>query len=284
MSSSDERIDAKRKRTEPSAATLPPPILDHYAPYTERQIEIRVHHNHAQNWDTYYRNNQTKGYKDRHYILREFSELSTALESGSPVELLEIGCGVGNTFFPLLDHFCAPRFTAYGFDISRVAVDLLVQTAAERGVADRVHVTVCDLARESPPRGFLDHPITFASLVFVLCSVEPSQHQSFLKRAFELVAPEGTLFFRDYCKEDLAERRFVAGGNAVDGDLDSTYARANGTLSHFFDVDETRELFTSVGFEVVELGVVEREVENRRQGLSMNRRWIQGRFRKPRPS
>jgi methyltransferase-like protein 6 len=32
------------------------------------------------NWDNYYKNNTTNGYKDRHYIHREFEELSHKLE------------------------------------------------------------------------------------------------------------------------------------------------------------------------------------------------------------
>jgi hypothetical protein len=52
------------------------------------------------------------GYKDRHYIKNEFTELADGIalakEKGSEVVLLDLGCGVGNAFYPLVNEFGCP--------------------------------------------------------------------------------------------------------------------------------------------------------------------------------
>lgn len=50
-------------------------------------------------WDLFYKRNENRFFKDRHWITREFQELL----SDSSQTLWEIGCGVGNLFYPLLE-------------------------------------------------------------------------------------------------------------------------------------------------------------------------------------
>lgn len=62
-------------------------------------------------WDIFYKNNKTKFYKDRHYIKHEFLELVNAIEkrrqdkNSEKFILLDLGCGVGNGFYPLFKEF-----------------------------------------------------------------------------------------------------------------------------------------------------------------------------------
>lgn len=73
------------KRSRSPSLDLPPPIVVDYQPYTSRVLERRLFHQGTRpardQWDCYYRNNTTKGYKDRHYILREFVELGEVIEA-----------------------------------------------------------------------------------------------------------------------------------------------------------------------------------------------------------
>ena len=299
---------------------------------------VAVGRNCAGNWDAYYRNNQAKGYKDRHYITREFVELGAALAhsdasagavdasaegrrvgekavrpAAGEVRLLELGCGVGNAFLPLLRDF--PVLRVHAVDISAVAVGILQATVAAEGLGARCVSAAHDIAVAPLPPTVLpaSGTVPFVTLIFVLCSVPEAGRAAFLRHTAATVAPGGTLFFRDYCDGDLAQARFAAGnhgGRPAAGAVreHGTFARTNGTLSHFFTEAEVRALFDAAGFDEVALHVVERTVVNHRRLAEedaggraddddddvavapeaagsrsvgrMDRRWLQGRFRR----
>lgn len=91
------------------------------------------------NWDLFYKRNSTHFFKDRHWITREFPELlRTISELGSSqvssthsqqqgikarLILLEAGCGVGNTIFPLLEE--NPDLFIHACDFSPRAIDFV---------------------------------------------------------------------------------------------------------------------------------------------------------------
>jgi methyltransferase-like protein 6 len=281
----DERAPKKRRLDK-----LGPAIVADYAPYSKQQLACGSQsalRNCAMQWDQYYKNNTLNGYKDRHYIFREFVELSAALQQlpvDDVVSLVEIGCGVGNAVLPLLAHTAEnlarpDQFQVFGFDISQVAVNLLKQRATDLGFSGRLHCTQHDLAKEPVPSAFMPRPAPFGTMIFVLSSVPVADHEAFVSRIGALMAPGGVLLVRDYCAEDHAQTRFGP-GKQVEDETGCTYARSNGTLSHFFTEDELRGLFSRHGFEPIEVRIVERLVENRKQHLTMERRWLNGRFRK----
>ena len=96
------------------------------------EIEAKKH------WDLFYKRNSTHFFKDRHWITREFPELlQTISELGSQLSdstqhqqqdnkrlvLLEAGCGVGNTVFPLLEE--NTNLFIHACDFSPQAIDLV---------------------------------------------------------------------------------------------------------------------------------------------------------------
>lgn len=131
------------------------PIVDNYCPYSSGFLASRLLYSQRRpanyQWDCYYRNNTINGYKDRHYILREFVELQEAISSAASFSSssttsdilpstkglsngypyffswLEVGCGVGNAFLPIFEQYGhLPQWKRmYAVDISSVATDLL---------------------------------------------------------------------------------------------------------------------------------------------------------------
>lgn len=78
------------------------------------------------NWDLFYKRNSTHFFKDRHWITREFPELLQAIseiDGSHPPVLLEVGCGVGNTLFPLLEENKA--LFVHACDFSTCAVEFV---------------------------------------------------------------------------------------------------------------------------------------------------------------
>lgn len=278
-----------------------PAYVKDYRPYGGRQLQQiyeKKQLDHRKQWDTYYRNNTINGYKDRQYLLREFVELQEAIQDGTPFSWMEAGCGVGNAMLPVFEQYGGqPNWVSLlGFDISAVAISLLKEKQEKLPEHVRAKMRVCtldpceeDIASSSlfsavagrAPR------VEFVSMVFVLCSIPVASHKAVLRRVAECMVDGGVFFFRDYCVSDHAERRFQNRAVAPLGDEgpgsdagNNTYTRTNGTLSHFFSLEEVETLFHSVGLEVIELKEVEREVVNRKQDVTLVRKFVQGRFRK----
>ncbi|KAG5466943.1 hypothetical protein LSCM1_01121 [Leishmania martiniquensis] len=338
----------KRARSPPP---LHPPFVPDYRPYSGGQLQPRRVNRHTdmhkREWDLYYRNNTVNGYRDRHYILREFHELRAAIDAaaaseeqaGTPDEVspstsnasvspacsfswMEAGCGVGNAMLPVFAQYGHLRHwrALLGFDISSVAISLLEEKVAllPPALAAKVHVCVWNpsesevtdcpfftpegtsaAASSTPSTGAaeMDRPTVvdrapvcglpeFVSLIFVLCSIPVSTHAIVISRLARCMArPGGVLYFRDYAVSDHAERRFQSSLHRRRGDWDNgtggtnTYERTNGTLSHFFSLEEVRSLFEGAGFEVITLDIIANEVTNRKTSVSFARRFVQGRFR-----
>lgn len=94
------------------------------------------------NWDLFYKRNATHFFKDRHWITREFPELLQEEEERGrrPVVLLEAGCGVGNTMYPLLEE--NEKLYVYACDFSPRAIEMMKVTKMVFG--DSVHVVTKD--------------------------------------------------------------------------------------------------------------------------------------------
>lgn len=106
------------------------------------------------NWDIFYKNNKTNFYKDRHYIKFEFDELAEhisklkAANKDVKLRLLDVGCGVGNGFYPLYREFQS-RLLINCCDFSPRAIGYV--KANEFYNAEEVDAQVCDLVNDEIP-------------------------------------------------------------------------------------------------------------------------------------
>lgn len=89
-------------------------------------------------WDIFYKRHQDKFFKDRHYLDKEWGHHFSG--EGRTV-VLEVGCGAGNTVFPLLATY--PDLFVHACDFSPRAVNL-VKTHKDFTEA-KVNAFACDL-------------------------------------------------------------------------------------------------------------------------------------------
>ena len=127
------------------------------------QAESRKH------WDLFYKRNATKFFKDRHWTTREFADL--AGEVGHRRVLLEVGCGVGNFCFPLLQE--RPDLFIRACDFSRRAVQFVKDNPNYD--ESRISAFQCDITEQSAFKKDAFAPVDLISAVFVLSAIEPEK-------------------------------------------------------------------------------------------------------------
>lgn len=93
-------------------------------------------------WDLFYKRNENRFFKDRHWTTREFKEL-LQIEDGSRKSLLEVGCGTGNLIYPLLEEGLNMEF--WVCDISPRALDIVRQHPLYN--EDVVHTVPADITQ-----------------------------------------------------------------------------------------------------------------------------------------
>uniref|UniRef100_T2M6X6 tRNA N(3)-methylcytidine methyltransferase n=1 Tax=Hydra vulgaris TaxID=6087 RepID=T2M6X6_HYDVU len=259
-------------------------------------------------WNSFYCQHQNKFFKDRQWLFTEFNELNKVLrpvgeEVGEEVaeecktqcsinadklkdevnlyngcqtktRILEVGCGVGNTVFPILQTSNNPNLFIYCCDFAESAIQILKEHPLYN--ENRCHAFVCDVTACSSfpcPENSLD----FIILIFVLSSIHPDRMLLTLQKLTKLLKPGGMLLFRDYGRYDMAQLRFKPGKCLGD----NFYLRGDGTRVYFFTQAEIDTMLTSCGL-VKEQNIVDRRLQvNRGRQLKMYRVWIQSKYRKP---
>ncbi|XP_028062000.1 uncharacterized protein LOC114265379 isoform X2 [Camellia sinensis] len=115
-------------------------------------------------WDVFYKRHQDRFFKDRHYLDKEWGHYFSGAKRKV---ILEVGCGVGNTIFPLISMY--PDVFIHACDFSPRAINLVK--------------------------------------VFVLSAVSPEKMSLVLQNIRKVLKPNGYLLFRDYATGDLAQER-----------------------------------------------------------------------------
>eukprot|EP00903_Cladosiphon_okamuranus_P015047 g13920.t1 len=290
----------------------------------------KVEREARKSWDLFYRRNQRNFFKDRHYLGKVFPELSEtdadrdladairlgdlSMDGGDGDgsrnfgrqkrrTLLELGCGVGNAVFPLLEENRGLYVIAA--DLSSRGIDLLKQHPTYR--CGRCEALVLDATSDTLPACVLeDGGVDLVLLQFSLSSMAPKDMAAAARLVDRALKPGGKLLLRDYGRHDEAQLRFAKGRRLGE----NVYVRQDGTTSYFFSLEDLRRLFCggsssetpsqdeetaasgpsacggsndSGGANLIEeeLAFVRRQYANRRQKVARRRVWVHGKFKKP---
>ncbi|XP_068606014.1 tRNA N(3)-methylcytidine methyltransferase METTL2 [Brachionichthys hirsutus] len=194
--------------------------------------------------------------------------------SSATHRILEVGCGVGNTVFPILKTNNDPGLFVYCCDFSSTAVDL-VKTNPEYDPG-RCFAFVHDLSDAEADYPVPDGSLDVIALIFVLSALHPNKMQASVSRLARLLKPGGVMLLRDYGRYDMAQLRFKKGRCLSE----NFYVRGDGTRVFFFTQDDLHGMFSEAGLEKVQ-NVVDRRLQvNRGKQLTMYRVWIQCKYRK----
>jgi SAM-dependent methyltransferase len=139
--------------------------------------------------------------------------------------ILELGCGDGKTILPLVKN----GYSVTALDISFNAAVLCRDSCAS---PDQARILVADVRKNPFCNGSFD--VINASHITGHLSLEGRRQLA--GEVTRLLAPGGTLYFRDFSVEDF---RFGRGEQTEEG----TFMRKNGIITHYFSGNEVRALF-----------------------------------------
>ncbi|NXG08692.1 METL2 protein, partial [Sakesphorus luctuosus] len=196
--------------------------------------------------------------------------------SDATYRILEVGCGAGNSVFPILKVLCnTPGTFLYCCDFASGAVELVKSHSSYNSAWCSAFVhDVCD---DALPYPFPDEILDVILLVFVLSTIHPDRMQGVVNRLAKLLKPGGMLLFRDYGRYDTAQLRFKKGRCLSE----NFYVRGDGTRVYFFTKDEVWNMFSLAGLTEVQNLVDRRLQVNRKKKVKMQRVWVQSKFQKP---
>nr|XP_046261211.1 mRNA N(3)-methylcytidine methyltransferase METTL8 isoform X2 [Scatophagus argus] len=195
--------------------------------------------------------------------------------------ILEVGCGVGNSVFPISNSIKEMDAFLYCCDFSPCAIQLVKD---HPDYDDSVcHAFVHDICEEMASFPFPPRSLDVILAVFVLSSIHPDRIQGVVNRLSAYLKHGGILLFRDYGRFDISQLRFKKGRCLSE----NFYTRGDGTCVYFFTKEEVHDLFSNAGLEEVQNLEDRRLQVNRGKKVAMHRVWMQSKYRKlypPSPS
>lgn len=227
------------------------------------------------NWDLFYKRNDTRFFRDRHWTTREFQELLDDATVDSKRILLEVGCGVGNFVFPLIEDQFNKNYFIYCCDFSPRAVEFVKQNPLYNEKI--IKAFQCDITTDAIFDTIADDSVDIISMIFVLSAIHPLKFQIVLRNMFRILRPGGMLLFRDYGLYDMAQIRFKSGNKIAD----NFYVRQDGTRSYYFTTDELDGMAKTIGYETTVNEYIHRKTVNVKENVDKDRIFIQSKLKKP---
>ena len=239
----------------------------------------------GKHWNLFYKRNQQNFFKDRHYLELEFdAQLGPDAKDGTDEErvLLEVGCGVGNTVYPLIES--KPKLKVHCFDFSAEAVKLVKAHPKYEENMDRVNAFVCDATKDDLGENVPLASVDLVTLIFVLSAIPPEKLVQSIENIAKTLRPGAEVLLRDYAVGDLAEERLDK-KKAARKLGENYYIRGDGTFCVYFSEDQLVRLFESTGlFKCLSITTCRKDIENRKKRLTMKRSWVQAVFQYRGPS
>uniref|UniRef100_A0A2K6B861 tRNA N(3)-cytidine methyltransferase n=1 Tax=Macaca nemestrina TaxID=9545 RepID=A0A2K6B861_MACNE len=187
-----------------------------------------------------------------------------------------VGCGAGNSVFPILNTLQnSPESFLYCCDFASGAGELIKSHSSYR--AAQCFAFVHDVCDDGLPYPFPDGILDVILPVFVLSSIHPDRMQGVVNRLSKLLKPGGMLLFRDYGRYDKTQLRFKKECCLSE----NFYVRGDGTRAYFFIKGEVHSMFCKASLDEKQNLVDRRLQVNRKKQVKMHRVWVQGKFQKP---
>ena len=234
-------------------------------------------------WDQFYDKHREKFFKDRKWLCHELrphiDDMKVTCE-GRHVHILEVGCGVGNAVYPLLEYRDDVSFSAFDFSIS--AIRSLRRDARYDG--GRINSFVYDATTPFTKNGqstLTQHvgseSVHIVLMLFSLSAIDNAHHLHVLLNLLSVLKPGGLILFRDYAMYDLSQLQ-LKDGRCIKENL---YARGDGTLVNYFTESGVEAMCSKVNGLKVEINQTKNLlIVNRKKKKKMMRSWIQALFRK----
>lgn len=191
--------------------------------------------------------------------------------------ILEVGCGVGNSVFPIVNTIKETDAFVYCCDFSPCAIQLVKNHPDYDD--SMCHAFVHDICDEMASFPFPLQSLDVIVAVFVLSSIHPERVQGVVNRLSTYLKHGGIFLFRDYGRYDFTQLRFKKGRCLSE----NFYTRGDGTCVYFFTEEEVHDLFSIAGLEELQNLEDRRLQVNRGKKVAMHRVWMQSKYRKPFP-
>ncbi|XP_071378883.1 tRNA N(3)-methylcytidine methyltransferase METTL8, mitochondrial [Centroberyx affinis] len=188
--------------------------------------------------------------------------------------ILEVGCGVGNSVFPIVNSIKETGAFLYCCDFSPRAIQLVKEHPDYDHAA--CHAFVHDICEETASFPFPPRSLDVILAVFVLSSIHPERMQGVVNRLSAYLKHGGIFLFRDYGRYDFSQLRFKKGRCLSE----NFYTRGDGTCVYFFTKEEVHNLFSNAGLEEIQNLEDRRLQVNRGKKVAMHRVWMQSKYRK----